>query len=314
MKIRRSPKFSAITAIAALGWGCGGRVLELPAEQTGSGGAPSASGGAWAEGSPALSPPSKGGGYAAGGAYPSKSQSPKAPSEPKAGAPSIGEAGAPGHAGAANAGGPNGPIVIGGSAGQGGFAPAPKCAGYTFTPTTSLLTDASNSFAIPSAIYAYSAPGLVPASTEVLTTSNGTFAGIHIKAQPGQPTDSMNGWLGVGLPLAGCVDATGYGGVKFTITGDLGRCALTFGLVTSVNNSDSFVGSCQVTTCLAASSRPLKVGTSVIAFTDMTGGSPESRVNPATLNDLQWQFSVPFDESQPECVADFTVTEISFIP
>jgi len=88
---------------------------------------------------------------------------------------------------------------------------------------------------------------------------------------------------------------------------------MTFGLVTSVDNSDSFVGSCEASLCLANSSAPLTVGTSVVLFADMAGGVPEPTVNPATLNDLQWQFTLPIGDGAPACVADFTIGNVSFV-
>jgi hypothetical protein len=325
MKTRSLLTLGGLTMIASLGLGCGGKVEWSAQPESGSGGA---------LGSPAFVPPSQGSGGAVVGTRPTKSQPSKAPSSPpaslgeagapssaKAGAPNIGEAAAPniGEAGAPSSGqggttAPGGaPSTSGGEAGAVGFAPAPKCAGFTFFPSTPLLTGAfSGSVAIPSVIYAYTAPGLVPASFEVIT-SNAVFTGIHIQAEPGLATDSTSGWLGVGLPLAGCVDATAYRGVEFTITGDLGNCAVTFGLVTSADNSESYGGSCQGSDCYGPSSPPLSVGTSVIWFSDMAGGSPESRVNPATLNDLQWQLTAPFDDSAPPCVADFTVSDVSFV-
>jgi len=395
MKNRQTLKLSALTSIAALGWGCSGRVVDMPAEQqSGSGGAPSTSAGASAGTAPESA------GAAVGGSRPGKNPGRKTPPTEvggEAGAPSAGEAGMAGQGGSLSAGGSlaaggslnvggslsaggqssaggksgfggepglggdagtggdaelggksgtgggsgfggksgfgggsgfgglpgkggapsfGGANALGGSAGSGGaggFLPAPKCAQFTFVPTTPLLSGTYGSVAIPSAIYEFAAPGLALPSAEALTANN-MFDAIHIKAQPGKPSDATSGWLGVGLPLAGCVDATAYRGVKFNIVGDLGSCVVTFGLVTSANNSSSYGGSCEGSDCYAASSGQLQAGPSVILFSDMTGGSPEPNVNPATLNDLQWQITAPFDDTTPACVADFVVTNIAFVP
>jgi hypothetical protein len=309
-------KISVATAIAVLGAGCAGRALEPLAEQRDSfGGAPSTDAGPLGGATPANV--DQGGSGTTGGApHPNASSTPKGPDDHRSEAGAPGAAGMMDSAGGASAGDTGesaGAPGFGGSAGFAGFAPAPKCAGLTYLPSTPLITGAVGSVAIPRVIYEYTAPGLEPASAEALVGSDGTFAGIHITAVSGVPTDPMSRWLGVGLPLVGCVDASAFRGVKFTIKGDLGSCEVSFGLVTSVNNSDGFVGSCHESACLAASSAPLQAGTTVVLFSEMTGGSPESRVNPATLNDLQWQFTVPLADSAPACVADFTITELSFV-
>ena len=344
-------KLTAATMIALLGLGCAGRVLDtteqdraggggggtenvasdpgvstnpnLPSEAPGEAGAPDAAAGAYPAGrggGSSVGGKPAGGGKSAGGAGIGGRGGDANGDAGEAGVGGVGgdagegagAAGIGGSAGEANGGA--GGSGLGGSAGTGGFAPAPKCtSGLTFVPSTPLITDTFNSVAAPGVLYHYTAPGLTPAVTEILPSSSGAFGGIHIKAEPGVATDSANQWFGVGLPLYGCVDATAYRGVQFTISGDLGSCALTFGLVTSVNNSDSFVGSCQASLCLAASSAPLAVGTTVVLFADMAGGVPESNVNPATLNDLQWQFTLPVGEAEPACVADFTITNVSFV-
>jgi hypothetical protein len=318
MKGQQMLKHSAAAAIIVLGLGCGGRTVDTLAEQgEPAGGAPNGSPNVSPE--PSHSAPAKGGagtGVARPNPPPREADAPSEKATRSAGA--AGAAGATGAAGDDGGGGETsenaGAPGLAGNAGETGFAPAPQCAGLTFLPSTSLITGAFDTVAIPRVIYEYTAPGLVPASAQALMGSDGTFAGIAVKADPGLATDPMQRWLGVGLPLAGCVDARGYGGVKFTITGDLGSCTLTFGLVTSADNADGFAGSCHAALCLGPSSGPLKVGTTVVLFSDMSGGSPESRVNPATLNDLQWQFTIPEADTEPACVADFTVSEMSFVP
>jgi len=329
MKGQQMLKRRAAAAITVLAFGCSGRSIDTLADPgDAAGGTPNASPSAAED----PSAPTEGG-AGASVMRPNPTMKP-APTKTPASVETTYSAGAGGTAGSAgdvdtsesagagaaglggNAGdtGDAGNAGSAGDAGDTGFIPAPQCVGLTFLPSTPHITGAFGSVAMPQVIYTYTAPGLVPASAEALTGSDGTFAGIAVKAEPGVVTDPMKRWLGVGLPLAGCVDARAYRGVKFTITGDVGNCGLTFGLVTSADNSDGFAGSCHAELCLAPSSGPLQVGTTVVLFSEMSGGIPESHVNPATLNDLQWQFTIPESDTEPACVADFTISEMSFVP
>jgi hypothetical protein len=120
------------------------------------------------------------------------------------------------------------------------------------------------------------------------------------------------------LPLNGCADASGYSGVQFSITGDLGTCGLVLSVITAENN-DAFSaaarhqpGSCIASSCYGPSSPPLALGTIQLHFSDLSGGSPDPVVDPAQVVGLCWQLMVPTDSASAACVANFTITDIAF--
>ena len=45
----------------------------------------------------------------------------------------------------------------------------------------------------------------------------------------------------------------------------------------------------------------------------MTGGMPLPTLNPATLNDISWNLVVPSDGVTAPCVANFTISDVSFV-
>ncbi len=102
-------------------------------------------------------------------------------------------------------------------------------------------------------------------------------------ANPGLPIDAADEFSGFGLGFDMCVDASAYTGVEFTITGNLGSCALTFAAQFSEDNSvtdDPSFGSCTLGgNCFPPSSGPIAAGTTVVHFTDLLGGSPQTSVD-----------------------------------
>jgi len=74
-------------------------------------------------------------------------------------------------------------------------------------------------------------------------------------------------------------------------------------------------GTCDPTAgpCFPPQSGPLGAGVNVVHFSDMTGGSPLSTLDPSGLNAVQWIMNVPTDGVTPPCMASFTISDVKFI-
>jgi len=132
-------------------------------------------------------------------------------------------------------------------------------------------------------------------------------------------TDPANSFLGFGMGFfnPGCLDASAFTAIRFTLTGDLGTCSIAASLVPSEDNSTANgpFGTCDATAnaCFPPQSGPLAPGVNVVHFTEMTGGSPVSSLNPTGLNGIQWVLNVPTDGVAPPCVASFTISDVTFV-
>jgi hypothetical protein len=201
-----------------------------------------------------------------------------------------------------------------GAPGIGGVGGAPPNSCPTFMPRTPLLTGSRDTVAAPSNSYSYAAPGLMPPSVLPSYDSAGVWQTLEVNAKTGVPTDPDQAYVGFGVPVFGCVNASAYQGVTFTVTGDLGTCLLQFEVVARNNNAVQFGGSCTATTCYGPFSAPLSLGTSVVKFADMSGGNPNSTLDATQINDIQWQLTAPTDGVTAPCAARFTVSDIAFVP
>ena len=169
--------------------------------------------------------------------------------------------------------------------------------------------------------YAYAAPGqMVPTVT---LTPDGT--GMQIA---GGFTPPVSGnWEGAGLFFDGtsCVDGSKYTGVQFDFAGDLGGCALAFGASFSGDSSrtdNPGRGSCPGTSsacygplapvATAATPDAATATTIKVPFSALAGGSPVSKLDPATIVDVEWQLSAPTGADGGSCSANFTVKNVAF--
>jgi hypothetical protein len=233
-----------------------------------------------------------------------------------------GGGGAAGTTGAGGSGGSGG--MSGGLGGTGG-APPMVCSGTP--PAAALITDFSDAVAGTSGIafgtppglgggtFTYAATGLNPPVLSLAPAPAGsTGQALQVVANPGLPTDPADEFSGFGLGFDMCVDASAYTGVEFTITGDLGSCALTFAAQFSEDNSvtdDPSFGSCTLGgNCFPPSSGPIVAGTTVVHFADLLGGSPQTSVDARALTGVQWNLDT--NPASP-CSASFAVTDIRFI-
>jgi hypothetical protein len=196
--------------------------------------------------------------------------------------------------------------------GTGGSGGALACSGSP--PNGGAITGSASTPA--GGTFTYSAPNLTAPTVVPLTSTAGVLQGLHVTASPGVTSDPSNSWSGVGLYFSqpACVDASTYTGFRFTVSGDLGTCKLSFVGVPSQDNAvaNGPVGTCTATSCISPSYGPITTGTSIVHFTDLSGGTPYATLDPAALNDIGWQLNVPTDGS-PACNADFIITDVSFI-
>jgi len=133
-----------------------------------------------------------------------------------------------------------------------------------------------------------------------------------VAAEPGTSSDPFNAWVGAGLPFPGCVDASAYTGVRFTITGDLGTCSLMFGVTPTEQQADEFGGACTADVCTPPFFTPVTTGTSTILFSQLGGNEPAGPIDASRLQNIQWTLNVPTDGVSAPCSAAFSITDISF--
>jgi Concanavalin A-like lectin/glucanases superfamily len=185
-------------------------------------------------------------------------------------------------------------------------------------PFTPQITDSFSGPVYPfAAPYTFNSPVLAAPVATVIPAPDGSIHALQISANPGSTTDLANNYLGVGFPFfnPSCLDASAYTGVQFTVAGDLGTCSLRFTLVTSEDQPVMYGGICTAASCVSPMSGPLTVGTNVVNFSDINlYGAPLPTIDPAALNSIQWQLLVPTDGVTAPCVANFTVSNVSFVP
>jgi hypothetical protein len=185
--------------------------------------------------------------------------------------------------------------------------PAPRlCTG--FPPPTASITSITPPFP-----YTFAAPGLIAPSAAPIVASDGSLQGLQVVAAPGVSSDPFNAWAGAGLPFPGCVDASAYTGVRFTITGDLGTCALMFGVTPTEQQADEFGGACTDPVCTPPFFTPVTTGTNTILFSQLGGNVPAGPVDASRLQNIQWTLNVPTDGVSAPCNAAFSITDISFL-
>jgi hypothetical protein len=181
------------------------------------------------------------------------------------------------------------------------LGPPPLCTGLA--PATSRITGPGALAAKP---YGYAAPGLTEPLVQPLPSADGALPGVQVTFAP----ENATGWAGFGLAFAGCVDASAYTGVRFTVGGELGTCALSFGVVPTEQQLVAFGGSCSGE-CIPPASAPLAVGTTTVSFSDMIGGAPDGPVDQARLQNVQWSLK---SMGGVPCRARVTVTDVAFVP
>lgn len=158
---------------------------------------------------------------------------------------------------------------------------------------------------------------MAPIVTSALA-ADGSIQGLQVTASPGISTDPNNAYSGFGLYFSAppCLNSTAYDAVEFTITGSLGTCSLNAFVVPSEDNSlaNGPLGACPAaSSCVSPFSAPLGIGTTIVRFADMTGGTPDATVDASALNDIGWTLTVPTDGVTAPCKANITISNVSFV-
>ena len=60
-------------------------------------------------------------------------------------------------------------------------------------------------------------------------------------------------------------------------------------------------------------SAPIGVGTTVVHFSEMTGGFPLAMPDPTALNDVQWMLTAPVSAGAAGCRASFSISDVAFV-
>jgi len=183
-------------------------------------------------------------------------------------------------------------------------------------PSTSLITGAG----LVGQPYTFAAPGVAwPYVVGLLAAGSNAVRAVQVSWSSGTMLDPAQAQAGFGLTflLPRCVDARAFGGVAFKVSGALGACRLQFGVVSSEDNpvTNGPFGSCLAgDKCIPPLSSPIGVGSAVVRFSEMTGGSPLPAPDPAALNGVRWALSAPTDADAGGCNASFTVSDVAFVP
>lgn len=142
---------------------------------------------------------------------------------------------------------------------------------------------------------------------------------LRVTAQVRMQADRQ--YLGVVVAFeAGCVDASGFEGVEFSLGGSLTGCSLNFAAADAEHQDmasgpaaaegpagafqpQAFIGN----RMYAADDRTLRV-----PFQQQTGGNPSSPLDPSKLIFTLWQLDVPSGLNEERCVADLRIDDVRF--
>jgi hypothetical protein len=171
--------------------------------------------------------------------------------------------------------------------------------------------------AISGSPYSFGRPDAAWPSVGAYVSDEGVFEAltVHIDTRGVELTSETVLEAGLEFSELECVDASAFGGVAFTLEGELGSCSLGFSALFSADRpAHDGRGSCIDSVCRAPIAPVEGLGPHVVRFTDLTGGAPVSALDPSTLSGLRWWFTPPTNEGAEPCVADVTFRDIRFVP
>jgi hypothetical protein len=216
------------------------------------------------------------------------------------------------------------------SSGTGGTgSTATSCVdGETNPPSMKLITDFSDAVASSGGNYNFgsSAGQLGGTSTFISTGSMATLStgtgGLTFKGTVAAPTTAnMYPYSGVTVFIngPGCVNASAYTGVSFTISGSVGTCNVVFAFGDKEHTtaaSDPMRGTCTASSCYAGQYSLTVSGTATtvkmpFATAPTSMGSPATAVDTMNLTGVQFQLGQATTATST-CMATLTITNISF--
>ena len=131
-------------------------------------------------------------------------------------------------------------------------------------------------------------------------------------------TVPADGFAGFGLAFGPCTDASEYAGVTFTIGGDPGETQVVLQVQTSKNlpvDTSNNRGECQGDWGDPCANNEVEIempadlpGSVTVLWEDLSGGAPQTEVDPAELLGVQWEFRC---EEEP-CEFSITLDDVAF--
>lgn len=146
-------------------------------------------------------------------------------------------------------------------------------------------------------------------------TYYGTDSTVSFTHNSGAGTMSISGtnnnYIGVGIVLGNCIDATACTGVAFDIGGSVASGESVLQLRSESNLSTDDGGTCSGTCSNneAGYNMPSSVQTVQVAFSSLTGGSPVSPASGDGVCGFQWQFHCADGGA---CAVDVTLDNLRF--
>ena len=211
------------------------------------------------------------------------------------------------------------------AAGESGLCSSPCTPANTSSaPADGLIADFTNpdggGIRIPGEIVTYAAPKVAGLGAATYTTSQGALT-VKVKAAP----TSTPQFLGVVVAFSNCIDASGFAGVQFTISGSLSGCPMQYATGDVEHQDMTFaapiatgsVGSYPPQNRIAVDelkSVPRTIKAPFVA-TDIRGNPPVPLDSSKLISTL-WQFSVPVaaegENYNPLCTGSLTIDDIKF--
>ncbi len=138
---------------------------------------------------------------------------------------------------------------------------------------------------------AVTAKALTPAVPTLLPSADGGPQVLHVDVNTGIPRSAGDGWTIVQLLFVhpACLDASAFTGIQFTITGELGRCSIQFGILQSRYSDTAELWSCKTPRCKIPTTGKLSEGTTMVSFSDLRKIEPH--VDPAAMLGVPFQHS-----------------------
>ena len=179
-------------------------------------------------------------------------------------------------------------------------------ANTTPAPTSGVLADFST---IPAKVISSVPRGAVPGATMTSSTQDGKLT-INVKAALGAKPQIFS----TSLFFDGCVDASGFAGIEFSISGSLSGCSLTYASVDPEHQFYRAGGPYPPQTRISqvdVKSQPKKI---VAPFRGSEiAGSPPTPTDPSKLAFIQWLVIAPVaadDGSAPPCAGSIIIDDV----
>jgi hypothetical protein len=194
---------------------------------------------------------------------------------------------------------------------------------------------------------AYACEGVKPASAAItdfaavdtagVFTSAGGYSGRVFTYGAGMPatltpalsmTGTVSNYTGFGFFLNQCIDASAYGGISFTIGGNVGTTGKLM-LQAKTNSTTPISAATKHGACVATNPAntyadcwdpvawvlvPATPATVTVRWGEFVGGKPTATVNPAELLGFQWSFNWIAGDAGGPYAANVTIDDIAFVP